>query len=405
MKGRRGTGSLAAFALGIAVFGPVQATLAGVQRGVIPFVAAHRDDPAALAPVVRGGRWLGYGVGVLGAAVVAAVPLIAVATGAPPAATERLGVCFPALLAAGVLVSALGSTATTVLIGLGRARQVMRAGLCGTATAVVLSLALVRGVGPIPSLGLTGAGLSLLGATLVGRIAAQLALRRVDVLRGLPTLPGRPELRGIMRQARVGIPLAGTVLVKFAVMGVLTFAAARLGAASAAVQTVCVALSNLLYTVAVAVGQATVPLIAVAVTAGDPARARRCVRVGMGVALGAVTVLGAALALAHRQLVPVFSSDPSVRGRVLELLPLVLVAVATDALQAVAGFGLVGLRRTLPSLLSTCVWFGALALAAVPLVEFGGLGALWLGLIAANVLQTLSKSLSFHRHSSRLATA
>ncbi|MDQ0985131.1 hypothetical protein [Streptomyces sp. V2I9] len=47
---------------------------------------------------------------------------------------------------------------TSTLVGLGRSRLVMRGGLTGTATAVVLSPALVNGVGPLDGLGLPGAG-------------------------------------------------------------------------------------------------------------------------------------------------------------------------------------------------------------------------------------------------------
>ncbi|MCX4748270.1 MATE family efflux transporter [Kitasatospora sp. NBC_01287] len=404
LLGHRGTATLAAFAVALAVFTPVQTALAGVQRGVIPFVAAHREDRAALLPVVRASRWLGYAVGLLGAGVLAAVPLIGAATGTPPGTLARLGV-FPALLAATVLVTALGATASSVLIGLGRAKAVMRAGLLGTATAVLLSVVLVRGLGPVPALGLTGAGLSLLGATAVSRGAAQLALRRSEVLRGLPAHPGRPDPRAVLRQARVGVPLAGTVLVKFAVLGVLTLAAARLGAADAAVQSVCVALANLLYTAAVAIGQAAVPLTAVAVRDRDLRRARRTISTALVVALGAVLLLGAVVLGAHRQLVPLFTADPAVRRRALTLLPLVLAAVAADALQAVAGFGLVALKRTVPSLLSTLLWFGLLGAAAVPIADAGGLRALWLALAAANLLQAVSKAASFRRQSARAVAA
>lgn len=400
LLGRHDTASLAAFAVTVAVFNPVMATIAGVQRGVIPFAASHKEDREALVRVVRGGMWLGYAVGAVGAVAVGCVPLIAVVAGTPGATVDRLGV-FPLLLVGSVVATALGSTATSVLIGLGQAKKVMRVGLVTTATGVVLSLALVRGAGPVPPLGLTGAGVAMLAATVVGRVAAQLALRGDPAVRGLRLRPGRPDAGEITRLARVGVPLAGTVLVKFVVMGVLTFAAARIDTASAAVQAVCVSLSNVLYTAAVAVGQATVPLIAVFVRDHRVVEARRTVQAGLIVALGAVAALGAALLALRHQVVPVFSADPSVRGRVLDLLLLVLAAVATDSLQAVAGFGLVGLKRTVPSLVSTVICFGLLALAAVPLAESGGLVALWLALIAANLLQAAAKTRSFYHHTGR----
>lgn len=402
LLGRHGTASLAAFAVAIAVFNPVISTMGGAERGVTPFVATHRDEPAMLAEMIRAGRWLGYLLGAVGAVVVACVPLIARATGVPGATLAGMG-ALPWLLAASVMVTAVGSTSSAALVGLGRSKAVMRSGLTGTCAAVVLSVVLVRGAGPVPSLGPTGAGLAMLGSTLISRTISQVALVRSPELRGVRTRPGRPDLARIRRLAGVGIPLAGTVLVKFAVMAVLTFAAARTGTADAAVMAVCVTLSNVLYTVAVAVGQSTVPLIAACVRAGERAGAREAVRAGTVVALGAIAVLGAVLLTGRRWAVPVFSGDPRVTARVLGLLPLVLAGALSDAAQAVAGFGLVGLRRTVPSLVSTAVWFGLLGIAAVPVASAGGLPWLWVALVAANVLQAVSKLRTYHVLTGRLA--
>ncbi|MER6059819.1 MATE family efflux transporter [Streptomyces sp. NPDC001792] len=150
----------------------------------------------------------------------------------------------------------------------------------------------------------------------------------------------------MLRPARVGLPLAGTVLVKFTVLGVLTFAAARLGADGAAGHNVGESLVNVVFTAAVAVGQATVPLIAGYAAERDVVRIRSAVGAGLRVALCAVGLLGAALFVFRDPLIALFSTSPGLRGRVTGLLPLVLAVVVSDALQAVAGFGLVGLKRT-----------------------------------------------------------
>jgi multidrug resistance protein, MATE family len=398
LLGHVATASLAAFAVAIAVFNPVMSTMQGAERGVLPFVAAHKDDPQALLPVVRNAMWLGYAVGALGALVVAAVPLIGAAAGAPKATLDHLGV-FPLLLVGSVVATALGTTTTSVLIGLGQARKVMWVGLLNTGTGVALSLLLVRGVGPVPALGLTGAGIAMLTSTVVARSAAKAVLMRHPAMKGLRLRPGRPDPREVRRLAGVGIPLAGTVLVKFAVMGVLTFAAARRGTADAGVQIVCVSLSNVMYTAAIAVGQAVVRPVALAARDRDGTAVRGAVRAGMVLALAAAACFAVVLVLLSHRIVPVFSTDPSVLGRVVRLLPLVLAAVATDSLQAVAGFGLVGLKRSLPSLRSTLVWFGLLGLLAVPIANAGGLSALWGALIAANALQAASKAVLLRRYS------
>ncbi|MEV5387967.1 MATE family efflux transporter [Streptomyces sp. NPDC052721] len=170
--GRHATASLAAFALTMAVYTPVTATVAGAMRGVMPFVAAHDDDPDGLLPVVRDGMWLGIVTGLLGAAIVCAVPLIGLVFGVPQATLSALGE-FPLLLAASALVAAVGNSATSTLVGLGRSRLVMRAGMTGTAAAVLLSVTLVNGVGPLPGLGLPGAGVAMLVSSLISAVVAR----------------------------------------------------------------------------------------------------------------------------------------------------------------------------------------------------------------------------------------
>lgn len=381
-----------------AVFAPATATVAGALRGVMPFVVPLKSDPDALLPIVRNAMWLALAVGGVCAAAVAAVPLIGGVAGVPVAVLDQLGL-FPWLLAGSVLLVAVGQSATSVLVALGHSAQVMRAGLLSTATSVALSLLLVGAPGPLPGCGLTGAGVAMFAAALVGAWANQRTLRRRTVLAGRPLHPGRPDPRRMLRLAAVGIPLAGTVLIKFAVLGVLTFAAARIGTAGVAVHSVSESLVNVMFTVAVAVGQAMIPLTAGAANEGNVAGIRRSLWAGVGVTLSAITVFGAVLLLCRHSVVPLFTSDDALLPQVVRQLPLVLLVVVTDALQAVAGFALIGLRRTVPSLVSTAVWFGALAAVAVPLAEAGGLTALWAALACANLLQAVTKWASFHRHS------
>lgn len=398
--GRHGTAPLAAFAVTIAVFAPATATVAGALRGVMPFVVPCKDDPEALLPIVRNAMWLAAAVGGVCAAAVASVPLIGGAAGVPVAVLDQLG-ALPWLLAGSVLLVAVGQAATSVLVALGHSAQVMRAGLLSTATSVTLSVLLVGAPGTLPGYGLTGAGVAMLAAALVGAWTNRTTLRRRTVLAGRRLRPGRPDPRRMVRLAAVGIPLAGTVLIKFAVLGVLTFAAARIGTADAAVHSVSESLVNVMFTVAVAIGQAMVPLTAGSAARGDVAGIRRSLRAGVGVTLSAVAVLGAVLLLFRHSVVPLFTSDDALRAQVVRQLPLVLLVVVTDALQAIAGFALIGLKRTVPSLVSTAVWFGALAVVAVPVAEAGGLTALWAALACANLLQAVTKSASFRVHSAR----
>ncbi|MGV9963274.1 MATE family efflux transporter [Streptomyces olivaceus] len=109
-----------------------------------------------------------------------------------------------------------------------------------------------------------------------------------------------------------------------------------------------VTLANLVFTAAVAVGQATIPLISDRATKHDSTGVRRSVRAGTCLALSVVGLIAASVIVLSSWVVPLFTQDAGVRSQVTDLLPLVLAAVVTDALQAVVGFGLVGLKRPCP---------------------------------------------------------
>ncbi|MEV6002180.1 MATE family efflux transporter [Streptomyces griseomycini] len=399
--GRHATASLAAFAVTLAVFSPATAAVSGAMRGVMPFVAAHKDDADELLPVLRNGMWLGICVGMLGAAAVASVPLIGRAGGVPQTTLDALGV-FPYLLACSVFVMAIASTATSTLVGLGKSKAVMRSGMTGTGAAVVLSLVLVGGVGSFEGLGLPGAGIAMLTSSLINASLAHLQLRRNTVLAGRPLRPGRPYPREVIRLAGVGIPLAATVLIKFAVLGVLAFSAARVSTDSAAVHSIALSLVNLMFTAAVAVGQATVPLMAAPVKSGDVREVRRSAHAGVLVALCAVSGLALLLVVARTPVMSLFTKDTGLHDQVLDLLPVVLLVVLADAVQAVFGFGLVGIKRTVPSLVTFAVCYGLLALVALPVGAAGGLKALWLSLAGANLLLVAGQAYFFRRCSGSL---
>ena len=165
-----------------------------------------------------------------------------------------------------------------------------------------------------------------------------------------------------------------------------------------------ISLVNLIFTAAVAIGQATIPVISEYAEERDTARIRRGIRAGTWLALAVVGSIGTAVIVCSAWVVPLFTSDPEVRPQITELLPWVLAVVVTDAAQAVVGFGLIGLKRTVPSFVTTAVCYGVLAAVAAPLATAGGLTALWAALALANFLQTAGKAYAFHRHSGYVGT-
>ncbi|MEV0329311.1 MATE family efflux transporter [Micromonospora echinospora] len=402
--GRFDTAALAAFALASAVHVPTTAAVTGAVRGVLPFVSSAAGDHDGVLRVVRDGTWLAVAVGVPGAVAVAGVPLLARVGGVPVETVAELGV-LPLLLAGSVLLGSVGAMASSSLVGLGRTRIVMRAGLFSAMCAAGLSSLLVNGFGPVPALGLAGAG----GAVLVANLAAcAMNLSGLRSTLGTP-LAGlvavRPDPRRMRELARVGIPMAGTVLVKFGVLGVLAFAAARISPPATAAHGIATSLVGLIFTAAVAVGQAGVPLVSSRATAGDVPGVRRGVRAGLVVVTATVGASCALLVILRPVLLPLFTDDPGVRSLTTALVPVVVLAVLGDGLQAVLGFGLTGLRRTAPSFVVFSVLYGVLAVVALPVASATGIVGLWTALVVTNALVAVGQGTAFLRVSGRLGTA
>ncbi|SDG57497.1 multidrug resistance protein, MATE family [Lentzea fradiae] len=369
--GRSGTVELAAFSVTGAVYFPALAAVTGAVRGVLPFVR-----PGDVEQVVRDGAWLAVFAGLLGAVAVACVPLVARGSGVEPEVVAALG-AFPAFMAAGVVITGFGAMGTSVLVGLGRGKAVLRACLLVAACTAVLSPLLVG------FFGLNGAGVAYCAAQSVG-CAVTMSLLRGELRHG----PGwKVHLGHVVELARVGLPLAGTALVKFAVLGVLAIAAARISATAAAAHNIATSLVGLAFTAAIAIGQAVVPVVS-ARAGGDGVR--RAVAAGLVVALVALPVGCGIVVLGD--VVPLFSTDPAVVAVVRGLLPLVVLVVFADGVQAVLGFGLVGLKRTTPSLVVFAVCFGVLAAVALGTRDLTGL---WVALVVADVAIGVGQGTAF----------
>ncbi|GAA1081248.1 MATE family efflux transporter [Nocardiopsis metallicus] len=397
--GHTGTAVLAAYAMTIALYNPVSMVIQGALRGSMPFVAQNAEDPEVLAPTVRNSLWLALCTGLLGGALVAAVPLVARLIGAPEETVAAFGP-FQYLMAFALLANAFQACATTLLIGLGRSKQAMTVGLVGTALSVVLVPALVVALG----LDITGAGLAMLLTALVVMIVAHTLLRRGTVLNGQNLGLGSPDWPGVWHIARVGLPMGSTMLIKFGVLGLLAMAVARVGAAEAAAHQVMVTLVTFVFLPATAVGQAAVPFMARAAQAahttqttqtardqGDRSpgsgfgEVRRAMTAGLAVALPVIALSMLLIWVAAGPIIGVFTPDPNVSSLVTALIPLVFVVVLADGMQAMPGMGLLALKRTTPTLYTFAVCFGLLALAAFPVAAAGGLAWLWWAYAMANL--------------------
>ncbi|GHD29979.1 putative multidrug resistance protein NorM [Nocardiopsis kunsanensis] len=399
--GHTATAELAAYALALAVLNPLLMVVQGCLRGSMPFVAENEDDPASLGSVVRDSIWLSLLVGVLGAGALGTLPLTAPALGVDPAVVAALG-SFPLLLAVHTLVLSVKSSVSTLLVGLGETTGVLVVSVVTTVLSVLLTPALVLGTGPVPALGLGGAGVAMLTTSVLTAGLSQYVLRTRTVLRGHRVGVGPPQWASVWHMARVGLPSGATLLVKFGTMSVLAVAVARAGVTEAAAHQLLVVVATFAFLPATAVGQSTVPFVARAAKADDRAGVRSALRAGYTVAVPVVVGSAALLWAAAGPTVSLLTADPGVQTLVVALLPVLCAVVLADTLQALPGMGLLGLKRPRPSLHAFAVCYGLLAVAAVPLAAHGGLALLWGAYAVATACLFLWQTTAFHLTSARL---
>lgn len=399
--GHVGTAPLAAFALTGVVYFPAVTAVTGAVRGVMPFVTPAMQDNTALRRIIGDGTWLALAVGVVGAAGVAAVPILGQVMGAPQATVDALG-SFHWLMACVVMISSLGSMSSSSLVGMERSHVVMRSGLCGALVTIGLSPLLALGPGELPALGLEGVGAALLLASICVLAINLLWLRKLASFSISSALLRGGSLRRTVELARVGIPMAGTVLVKFSVLGVLALAAVRISPEAAASHSVATSIVGIVFAAAVAVGQAGIPLVSSRAAHNDVRGIRRAVLAGIGVSGSVVCAVCLLIMLLDDAIVSSFTTDAAVNAQMHTILPLVDLAIMADGLQAVFGFGLTGLKRSSASFVVFCIIYGALAIVAIPIADVFGLTGLWATLASINALLVCGQATAFWHISGRL---
>lgn len=178
-------------------------------------------------------------------------------------------------LFAGALAYWVLSTLTSIVRGTGQALVLATVYLAAEALHIVLVPALMFGIGPIPPLGITGAGIatiaSFAASSMVlawyiasGRTAIRLSLRRVQV---------NPRL--FVEILRVGAPMSLQPLLNNIALAALTAFVAGLGSTRLAAFGVAARLEYLLYPLAFGLGAGVLALVATNLGAGNVARAKR----------------------------------------------------------------------------------------------------------------------------------
>ncbi len=307
--GHLGTPQLAALGIASAVLGTLVSLCVFLAYGTTASVARQLGGGHTREALAQGvdGLWLAAGIGTV--ITLAGVPLarVLVRLFGPGAHVEDLAVTYLHLALLGAVPMLLVLAATGVLRGLQDTRTPLAVAVAGNGLNVALNLVLVYGAG----LGIAG---SALGTTLAQ--AASAAALAVVVVRGARTYDASlvPDLPGIRRAGRAGVPLLVRTVCLRASLLVMTYAATRLGEDDLATMQLALTIWTFLAFALDAIAIAAQAITGRYLGASDVPAARRVTdrMVRWGWLSGIFT--GLLLAGGAYFLGPLFTPDPAVRG-------------------------------------------------------------------------------------------
>ena len=202
----------------------------------------------------------------------------------------------------------------------GDAKTPMRLGILMTGLNVVLSIVLIRGLGPIPSFGTRGAAMgTVIASGTVGLIFLWLLASNRLVIHFSRSMSYRPDWAIIRSLFRFGLPagfqgivmnLGGLLMLRF--IGALAFSAE----AQAVYSVGYTQLFSLITWTSVGLMGAASAMAGQNLGAGYPDRSARSARVAAGIGLGLASLVGAAFVVVPGALLAVFGMT---EGPVLEL--------------------------------------------------------------------------------------
>jgi len=313
--GRLGTTPLAAMAL-VFPFAMLTGMLSAGAMGGGVSSAISRALGAGDAPRAATLAWHAAAIGAGAGLVHTALMLLA-----GPALYQLLGgqgaVLAEAVRYAGVLFTGaslvwLSNTLASVLRGTGDMRA-PSVGIVATALLqIALGGALCLGWGPLPSLGMAGVAIGHIVATGASVVFFAWYLLRVQRRLDLRVAGLRWQRAMFADILRVGAVACLSPLQSVLTILIFTGLVARLGVLPLAGYGIGQRLEFLLIPIAFGIGVASVPMVGLAIGAGDVARARRVAWTAGLVSAANLGVVGAVVALAPDLWAGLFSRDPGV---------------------------------------------------------------------------------------------
>lgn len=295
----------------LAPLGPVPLAAVGLTSGVALIIYAsiygvlsalsvrighaHGARAGRSIPVMlRSGLMLGTLIGLLGTAIMGAIWFLLPYLGQPPEVLAAMPVYY-ALISAFMVPYALLFVFTAALEAVGRPWLGTSFAFVGVIANIPLNYALIWGIGPLPPLGLVGAGIATLAAQVIALAVAWAvwafapSLRRLRIRRAM-------SWSDMAATAREGLPMGVMYLVETGAVGLATVMIGTFGTIALAANQVAMSVGGLIFMVPLGVAGAVAIRVSQEIGAGNRAAVRPVTFAALSIAtiwlLAAAALLG-----------------------------------------------------------------------------------------------------------------
>lgn len=377
VAGRYSQQALAALSVSAAVYITVFVALMGVLQALLPTWAELHGAgrPAAVGRSVRQALYLAALAMVAGVFGLLFPNALLHGTDVPPALQDDVRQ-YLAVLALALPPALLFRMYSTLNQSLGKPQLVTWLQLGSLALKVPLTVWFAFGGAGLPAMGAVGCAWATVVVNYVFLgIAAWLV--RTDPLYRPYAIWRRleaPHWPTIAQFARLGVPAGLAITVEVTSFTLMSLFIARQGTLSAAAHQIASNLTAVMYMVPLSLAIATSARVSFWLGAGDPKKARACIRTGFRMGLSMAVLLAGIVLLARGGIAALYTADAQVAALAAGLLALVAAYHLGDAIQALCVFVLRSYRVAVAPLAAYCILLWGVGVVGGYQLAYAGIG-------------------------------
>jgi multidrug resistance protein, MATE family len=386
MAGQLGARDLAGLAIGVAYYHLFLFIGFGLLMSVSPSVAHAygADDVSGVARYARQSWWLALGLCVLLIAGLLQADSVLPAVGIAPEILP-IAVGYVHAITFGVPGMLAFFSLRYTSEGLGRTKPIMYIGFLGLACNVLGNWVFMYGKFGMPQLGAIGCGVATAISLWIMFFAMLIHMRTHRAYRPFEFFARfeKPEPRVLRELARIGAPIAGSVLAEGGLFVTAALMMGAMGATIASGHQIALNYASFMFMIPLAISSATTIHVGHTLGRGDLAGARAAGALGIVMCAMVMFVSAIAILLFNDQIAALYTRDAPVRELAATLLLMAALFQLSDGVQVGAAGALRGFKDTaIP--MALCVvsyWFVGFTLAyTFGVLRAGGPVHVWIGL-------------------------